>query len=1098
MSQAGLIDIESSHPQIPTQFDTDSGSAVPLANVLEILGSTVANATNAQTLFTTGSGNTVTAEIQVGVALAAADITRAGVVTFDNTDFAVDSSTGHVTLTGAGAGQTITGDSGGALSPTAGNWDILGGTGMTTAGAGSALTLNATVAGSGVYADNAIIRGDGGGPDIQDSGVIINDSDQVSGATRLDVDNIRLDGNTISTTDAAGDLLLSPATTGGVVVPGSLTAGESVKDVDFTINGVAISATIALHTSGASDLGGFASERHTDTAAFGAHSLFLRSRGAEGAPTVVADNDAISRLVSSGYDGTDFAQSAEIRVEVDGTPGADDMPGRILLMTSVDGTQTPIEALRVDSNQETTLANPLAVTSGGTGVGTLTDGGIILGSGTADVTVTAQPTNGQLLIGSTGVDPVLASLTVLTVANATNATPLFVDEGAGTLNIDLQVAAAVTGAPGDKNDAGISSYNDVFYTSDTDGYTTPSSNWEETGMHGWNGASLESANVDVTSDGATITLAVEQEGGGDLTVVFSDGYYVWDTTPADTVALTPGTDTVPVLNYVYLLQSNKTLTASTVGFPSAEHSPVATVLCQTASLTQTDGPYKVHAWTDHVVSLIQQGHVQDLNFWVRQQPATWVSGVTQTYTITPNGGAADNVILTTASGVVLQLHEHTFPAFAGTPDLYVVNDSATAFTKVTDLNALLTDSTGASMSGRYFSLVIWGCVSEDTGDCKLFVNLPGGSYNNQSGVLDDVDAFSNYTIPTDFRGTGFLISEWKLRHQAAASGTWTSIDEINLLGLFPSLAAGGTPGSIVFTTDSGVATPASNNLNILGSTVANATNAQPLFTTGSGATVTAEIQVGVAVTGAPADTNDAGIVSFDDTAFAVDANGYVTLAGGAGPAVDTFTVDQNGPVVPTAAGVVTVTGTSIYSDGVAANTITLNVQATAETFLVGAGAGSTATELGPLTDGQLIIGATAGAPAASTLTAGTGIGITNGTNAITINAVGGGFTWNDVTGTSDSFVASNGYITNNVALVTITLPATCAVGDSFRIAGLGAGGWKVAQNASQLIHFGNMDTTTGVGGSLASSDRYDCLEFLCVVTNNEYLVLSGVGNITVT
>jgi hypothetical protein len=30
-------------------------------------------------------------------------------------------------------------------------------------------------------------------------------------------------------------------------------------------------------------------------------------------------------------------------------------------------------------------------------------------------------------------------------------------------------------------------------------------------------------------------------------------------------------------------------------------------------------------------------------------------------------------------------------------------------------------------------------------------------------------------------------------------------------------------------------------------------------------------------------------------------------------------------------------------------------------------------------------------------------------------------------------------------------------------------GWQVAQNANQIIHFGSVNTTTGVGGSLAST-----------------------------
>ncbi len=72
----------------------------------------------------------------------------------------------------------------------------------------------------------------------------------------------------------------------------------------------------------------------------------------------------------------------------------------------------------------------LPVASGGTGASSLTDGGIILGSGAGAVTVTAQPTNGQLLIGSTGVDPVLATLTG-------TANEIDVTNGAGSITLTL-------------------------------------------------------------------------------------------------------------------------------------------------------------------------------------------------------------------------------------------------------------------------------------------------------------------------------------------------------------------------------------------------------------------------------------------------------------------------------------------------------------------------------------------------------------------------------------------------------------------------------------------------------------------------------------
>ena len=57
------------------------------------------------------------------------------------------------------------------------------------------------------------------------------------------------------------------------------------------------------------------------------------------------------------------------------------------------------------------LDTALTVANGGTGASTLTDGGVLLGSGAGAVTALGQATNGQLVIGSTGADPVLSTLT---------------------------------------------------------------------------------------------------------------------------------------------------------------------------------------------------------------------------------------------------------------------------------------------------------------------------------------------------------------------------------------------------------------------------------------------------------------------------------------------------------------------------------------------------------------------------------------------------------------------------------------------------------------------------------------------------------------
>lgn len=74
--------------------------------------------------------------------------------------------------------------------------------------------------------------------------------------------------------------------------------------------------------------------------------------------------------------------------------------------------------------------DPAEVAKGGTGASTLTDGGVLLGSGTAAVTVTSQPTDGQLLIGNTGSDPSLAAPTG-------DANEIAITTGAGSLAVGL-------------------------------------------------------------------------------------------------------------------------------------------------------------------------------------------------------------------------------------------------------------------------------------------------------------------------------------------------------------------------------------------------------------------------------------------------------------------------------------------------------------------------------------------------------------------------------------------------------------------------------------------------------------------------------------
>lgn len=175
-----------------------------------------------------------------------------------------------------------------------------------------------------------------------------------------------------STTDATkGAVILQDA--GGDVVLGSANGAKfdgtnnrfSVgvgTETELTIGGATIGSTISAHAEGGTDLAEHLIHRHSDTAGFGAHSVFARSRGTEAAKTSVQDGDYLARIDGVGHDGTDYEVGAQIDMIVDGVPGPGDMPGAIVIMTTPPGSATPVERMRIDSagNVMINTATPIA------------------------------------------------------------------------------------------------------------------------------------------------------------------------------------------------------------------------------------------------------------------------------------------------------------------------------------------------------------------------------------------------------------------------------------------------------------------------------------------------------------------------------------------------------------------------------------------------------------------------------------------------------------------------------------------------------------------------------------------------------------------
>ena len=175
-----------------------------------------------------------------------------------------------------------------------------------------------------------------------------------------------------SGTSNNGALYFSDGTSGSAEYKGAVRYRHSDNALDFYTNGT----TRLSITSGGRILGGnHLNDRgavlqiessdhaqigiHRNTADHGAPAMnFSASRGTSaGSNTIVQSGDYLGLIRFSGADGSDLASGAMITGIVDGTPGSNDMPTRLGFWTSADGSQSPTERLRIDSNGYVTKPN---------------------------------------------------------------------------------------------------------------------------------------------------------------------------------------------------------------------------------------------------------------------------------------------------------------------------------------------------------------------------------------------------------------------------------------------------------------------------------------------------------------------------------------------------------------------------------------------------------------------------------------------------------------------------------------------------------------------------------------------------------------------
>lgn len=980
MSQAGIIDIEGSHPQIPTSFVTNSGTAIPILNVLEILGTTVA--AHSIPLETTGSGNTVTVTAQYASAAASSVATNAGFASFNSTQFSVDAN-GFVALSGSAAGETITGNTGGALSPIAGNWNILGTSTaagaipVQTSGSGNTLTVqvqkaqaiastNATNVGLAAFNSSQFTVDANGFVALNGSGVAETITGNAGGALSPTAGNWNILGAStapgttpVQTSGSVSTLTVQVQKSQAIASTNATNVGLAAFDsARFTVdangfvslNGAGVAETITGNVGGAlSPTSGNWNILGTSTAA-GTTPVQTSGSGS----TLTVDVQMAQAIASTNASNIGLAafNSAQFTVDANGFVSLNGSGSLETLTGNSGGAISPSSG-----NINTLGTGSITIVGSGNTLTTeltgLTAHAVLVGAGTATITkVGPTATSGQVLQsqGST-TDPAFSTATYPSTT---------------TINQILYSSSANTVA-------GLSTADNGVLTTGTTGIPVITALSSDGQLIIGSSAGAPAAATITAGSGIAVT-----NGHNSITIAVASGSAVVETLTGNSGgAISPSSGNINTVGTgsITIAGSGSTLTTQLTGLTNH----AVQVGAGTATLTQV-GP-------------------------------------------------------TANTGAVLQNNSGADPSY-----------SSASYPSSTTINQILYSSAANTVTGitAANSAVL---VSTSTG-------VPQWSGTMTNGQLIIGSTSGTPTAATLTAGSGITITN--------GAGAITI-----------AVTAGGTVVETLTGNSGGAISPSSGNINTLGT--------GSITIAGSGSTLTTQL-TGLTNHAVLVGAGTATITNVGPTA----TSGQVLQSQGSttDPAFSTATYPAT-----------TTINQILYSSS--ANVVA--GLSTANNGVLTTGTGGVPVITALASDGQLIIGSSAGAPAAATITAGSGITVTNGHNSITISASSSGFSWTDVTTATQTIAAENGYITDRAGGVTYTLPASGSLGDTFKIVGK-SGIATITPLANQQLLIGSASGTVGVTGTAVSTNTGDSITFVCITSgaSTVWRAETFVGNWTLT
>jgi len=316
-----------------------------------------------------------------------------------------------------------------------------------------------------------------------------------------------------------------------------------------------------------------------------------------------------------------------------------------------------------------------------------------------------------------------------------------------------------------------------------------------------NGIVTETPQVNVTSDGTTITATVTNEAHPtkDLPFMLGGNRYLLDTyaTPK-TVELSPGisaTQNQKNFIYIYLNSGVPTLAAS-VTEPAIPFCKIGEVIVFDAARTQTDG--KPFGYRRHNNAIDLHNGVNDGALGIIKETLTAIreklgSNWNNGQDITPDVNNTTIRALLTA-GTARQFRKVNTPSFDGTKYLiYNDNTNTVNYQDSINLTDIVADANGNTLlsNNTFYTIRLFYMLNSNGIGNHIIATRPLGSYSGSDAAISDAEGYTVNVTDTDIEEIVYPLYDLIISRTGGGGATITLIQTTDLRSKLPARLGGG-------------------------------------------------------------------------------------------------------------------------------------------------------------------------------------------------------------------------------------------------------------------------------------------------------------------